>query len=145
MAHIAQLSGGIQPSSESASAADTTSHETTGGIQPSSESTSAVSTSTTPNPATQEQSTDYTKAKGSQFYRANVYHTQLMKRAQELSDVASITLRMEINGAMSTENLHFAELISKCRDELIDIGEHLKSQATKIKAAQNEFTAKQQQ
>ena len=135
MAHIAQLSRGIQPSSESASAADTTSHETTGGIQPSSESTSAVPTSTTPNPATEEQSTDYTKAKGSQFYRANVYHTQLIKRAQELSNVASITLRMEINGAVSAENLHFAELISKCENELIDIGEHLKSQVTKIKAA----------
>ena len=36
-------------------------------------------------------------------------------------------------------------MISKCGDELIDIGEHLKSQATKIKAAQNEFIAKQQQ
>ena len=106
MAHIAQLSRGIQPSSESASAADTTSHETIGGIQPSSESTSAVPTSTTTNPATQEQSTDYTKAKGSQFYRANVYHTQLMKRAQELSNVASITLRMEINGAMSMQKIY---------------------------------------
>ena len=72
MAHISQLSGGIEPSSELASAADTASHETIAVIQPSSESTSAVPTSTTPNPATHEQSTDYTKAKGSWFYRANV-------------------------------------------------------------------------
>ena len=63
------------------------------------------------------------------------YHTQIMKRAQKLSDMASVTLRMEINGAMSVENLHSAELISKYGDELIDIGEHLKSQATKISNA----------
>ena len=66
-----------------------------------------------------------------------------MKCAQHLSEIASITLHMEINGAMSDENLHFTELLLKCGDELIDIGDHLKTYSAKIKAACNEFMEKQ--
>ena len=36
---------------------------------------------------------------------------ELMKYTQELADVASVTLHMEVNGALSNENLHFVELI----------------------------------
>ena len=137
MSHIAQLG----------QSSDTPVHsqESMSGIQQSTASTSVGATSTSAKPETPEQSIDYAKAKGSYFYKANMYHTQLMKRAQELTEVTSVTLQMEINCAMSEENLHFAELIAKCSDKLIDIGEHLKSQSTKIKAAWNDFIAKQKE
>ena len=103
--------------------------------------TSTVSSA--PNPQFEAQSTDHGKTKGTCFYKVNVYHTKLMKWAQHLSEIASVSLWMEINGVMSDENLHFAELLLKCGDELIDIGEHLKTHSAKIKAACNEFIEKQ--
>ena len=82
---------------------------------------------------------DITTAKGTHFYKANHYHTKLMTYAQQLSEVASVTLRMKRNGVLSQENVHFANLLETCGNELLDIGQHLKTCASNIKAVRIEF------
>ena len=57
---------------------------------------SATKTHENPEDEAQRQSTNQSKAKGSHFYKANTYHMKLIKYAQELADVASVTLCMEI-------------------------------------------------
>ena len=61
-----------------------------------------------------------------------LYHDTLMKTAQKLADMAKITLRLEISGQQTDENIQFAAVLHKCGLELSDIGDFLKSKATEI-------------
>ena len=86
---------------------------------------------------------DILTAPGSCIFKANVYHTKLMKLSQKLSEVAKVTVRMELNGACTEENHVFANVIDKCGDELLDIGQHLKQLALDIKKARQDYLEEQ--
>ena len=57
-------------------------------------------------------------------------------------EVATVTVRMEVNGTCSDENLQFANVIDGCGDELIDIGNFLKQSAKDIHKAWDEHLKK---
>ena len=102
-------------------------------------------TSTTP--STQENPSpgdipQISTAPGSCMFKANNYHAKLMHLAQKLSEVAKVTVCMEVNGACLDENLQFATVIDTCSDELIDIGTCLKKSADDIHKAWEEFLKK---
>ena len=61
-----------------------------------------------------------------------MYHDILMKTAQKLAHMAKITLRLEISGQQTDENVQFAAILHKCGLKLSDIGDFLKSKATEI-------------
>ena len=81
---------------------------------------------------------DILTAPGSRIFKANVYHTKLMKLSQKLSEVAKVTVRMELNSACTEENCVFANVIDKC-DELLDIGQHLKQLALDIQKTRQDY------
>ena len=62
-----------------------------------------------------------------------------MKMAQHIADVAKVKVGIELNGACTEENHVFANIIDKCGDELLDIGQHLKSCAIDIKKAREDY------
>ena len=74
-------------------------------------------------------------APGTHTFKANNYHTKLMRLAQKLSEAATVTVRMEVNGVCSEENLQFANVINACGNELINIGNFLKQSAKDIHKA----------
>ena len=86
---------------------------------------------------------DILTAPGSRIFKANVYYTKLMKLSQKLSEVAKVTVRMELNGACIEENHVFTNVIDKCGDELLDIGQHLKQLALDIQKARQDYLEEQ--
>ena len=66
-----------------------------------------------------------------------------MKLSQKLSEVAKVIVRMELNGACTEENCVFANVIDKCGDELLDIGQHLKQLALDIQKARQDYLEEQ--
>ena len=71
-------------------------------------------------PSTQEDPSEVlaelSTAPGSHMFKANNYHAKLMHLAQKLSEIATVMVQMEINGACSDENLQFANVIDACGD-----------------------------
>ena len=101
--------------------------------------TTTASTQEDPSPGAAPQ---ISTVPGSRMFKANSYHAKLMHLAQKLSEVAKVTVCMEVNGACSDENLQFGTVIDACGDELIDIGSFLKHSADDIHKAWEEFLKK---
>ena len=66
-----------------------------------------------------------------------------MKLSQKLSEVAKVTVKMKLNGACTEENHVFTNVIDKCGDELLDIGQHLKQLALDIQKAWQDYLEEQ--
>ena len=66
-----------------------------------------------------------------------------MKLSQKLSEVAKVTVRMGLNGACTEENRVFTNVIDKCGDELLDIGQNLKQSALDIQKARQDYLEEQ--
>ena len=60
-------------------------------------------------------------AHSSRAFKVQMYNDTLMNTAQKLADVAQITLRMEMRGQETSENIKFASILHKCGSELADI------------------------
>ena len=58
---------------------------------------------------------------------------------QKLAEVADVSVRMEVNGVSTRENIEFASLLEKCSCELSDISEYLLSAPKKITKADADF------
>ena len=83
-------------------------------------STSAASATA---PLTEENPSEVAElsiAPGTHAFQVNNYHTKLMQLAQKLLDIATVTVRMEVSGVCSDENLQFANVIDACGNELIN-------------------------
>ena len=71
-------------------------------------------------------------AHSSRVFKVRMYHDTLMNTAQKLADVTQITLRMEMSGQETSENIQFASILHKCGSELADIGQFLQEKAKEI-------------